>query len=131
MRPERWSSESLNREPCNVQPGAQDTELMSLFETIKDKNRDEIIRDLREHYNTRNMQTVHLTLTGPLAGQTLCGVSRKDAAESGHLLNHAQWAPLVRDDYRAQCCRECLLVWAESYDESEQRPEWATELLAS
>ena len=77
------------------------------------------------------MQTIHLTFTGPLAGQTLCGVSRKAAEDAGHLLNHAQWAPLSREDYRSQCCRGCLLVWAGSYDEDEQRPEWATELLAS
>lgn len=77
------------------------------------------------------MSTVHLTLTGPLAGQTLCGVSREDARQAGHLLNHAQWAPLSREDYRSQCCRECLSVWAHSYDDNEQRPEWATALLAS
>jgi len=50
--------------------------------------------------------TTHLTLTGPSAGNTLCGRRRNDCDDYQHAIYY-------RDDYVDHVCLECLSVWEE------------------
>lgn len=66
----------------------------------------------------------HLTLTGFYAGETLCGTPRNNE----DTYTHAVYSPLHKQEFRAKCCKECLKVYLESYEEDEELPSWANEL---
>lgn len=64
---------------------------------------------------------IHLTHTGYNAGQTFCLVPRETDGQYAH----GSHAPLHRAEYRAQCCADCLTVWANyAYDEDDEMPDW-------
>jgi hypothetical protein len=58
-------------------------------------------------------QHTHLTLTGVLAGVTLCGAERV----AGGTYAHAAYAPVARPQFRALCCPACLDAWGWDADE--------------
>ena len=69
---------------------------------------------------------IHLTLTGFYAGQPICGSERKETDTGVHCV----YAPLIKDEYRATVCPDCLKAYANSYDEEELpgAPDWVKEL---
>ena len=50
---------------------------------------------------------LHLTFTGPLAGQTFCGAPR----QAGGDYAHANYSALLKAAYRAKVCPACLAAW--------------------
>lgn len=66
----------------------------------------------------------HLTLTGFHAGKTLCGQPR------GSEQVHAVYAPLHREEFRADTCKDCLREYALSFelDELPGAPEWVRKI---
>ena len=74
---------------------------------------------------------IHLTFTGSLAGQPICGALRKSGGEHAH----AVYAPLHIAEYRNRVCPDCLRVYAESYIDPVEYtdpatlPDWVRELL--
>lgn len=69
---------------------------------------------------------VHLTFTGFDAGKLLCNIPRNEHEQT---LVHAVYAPLDKPEFRANCCQECLKVWAQyAYDEGEDMPDYIKEL---
>lgn len=68
---------------------------------------------------------MHLTLTGPYAGQTLCG-SEREGEEV-----HAMYAPLHKEEFRATVCPNCLREYALSFDDDEldDAPDWVTAIV--
>ncbi len=67
-------------------------------------------------------QSRHLTLTGSMAGQTLCGGER-----TGNDW-HATYAPLHLATHRAEVCQTCLNIYLDSFDADEMLPAWAAEV---
>lgn len=68
---------------------------------------------------------IHLTETGYNAGRRLCCTAHDDGARNVHAMH----APLDNDQFRAQCCLNCLLVWAmEAYDASDDMPAYIRKL---
>lgn len=63
---------------------------------------------------------IHITITGPNAGQILCGIRRHDLNEGDRTCH---WPYLMTPEqeqaFRAQCCPECLKVWDDPDEESE------------
>lgn len=71
------------------------------------------------------MGTVHLTETGFHAGRLLCMASREHDGRNVHAMH----APLHLDTFRAQCCPDCLKVWAcEAYDDGDNMPQWVADI---
>jgi len=64
--------------------------------------------------------SIHLTHTGFYAGRRFC-----ESNDNGRNV-HGSYAPLQNDDFRAQCCNDCLKVWADSYDDGEIFPLWVS-----
>lgn len=65
------------------------------------------------------MTATHLTLTGVLAGVTLCGAERV----AGGTYAHAMYAPTANPRFRAVCCRECLEAWHWTPDDPDEYPD--------
>ena len=64
---------------------------------------------------------IHLTHTGPAAGQLICGNERQPEGD----YVHAAWAPLKNAVFREKCCPDCLKTWAlYAYDEGDEMPDW-------
>lgn len=64
---------------------------------------------------------IHLTETGSNAGRRLCMTDRSDGARNVH----AAYAPLHLQDFRRDCCQQCLAIWAmEAYDDGEEMPDY-------
>ncbi len=49
---------------------------------------------------------IHLTMTGPYAGQSFCGTEKP-----GDEFNHANVKALEKSEYRAKVCPQCLDIW--------------------
>ena len=70
---------------------------------------------------------IHLTETGPNAGRTFCLIPRDPAGQYAH----GAYAPLNKPEYRANCCPDCLRVWAlEAFEPGDEMPDWVTETRA-
>lgn len=65
------------------------------------------------------MPLIHLTYTGPMAGTTLCGAPRGEGRA-----HHAVYAPVQNAQYRAQCCKSCLLKFAQAWSGTRSKPDW-------
>lgn len=73
-----------------------------------------------------DMPPIHLTFTGPLAGTTLCGAQRGDGKA-----HHAVYAPVQITEYRAQCCRPCLVTFANAWSGVRSKPDWVVAVLST
>ena len=60
----------------------------------------------------------HISLTGPAAGQLLCGKSREAAEKDGETPAHWPYSMTSAQEaaYRAASCPACLAVWDDSDD---------------
>ena len=67
-------------------------------------------------------QPTHLTLTGVLAGVTLCGAERV----AGGAYAHAMYAPTANPKFRAVCCPTCLEAWHWTADDPDG-DQWGAE----
>ena len=74
----------------------------------------------------RKPSRIHLTHTGPAAGATLCGAPR-----DGSVAHHAVYAPVERDEYRAQCWVACLKEYAQAWAGEKTKPDWVNSVLAA
>lgn len=64
----------------------------------------------------------HLSETGFYAGRRLCGATDGESV-------HAMYAPFNRPGFRANCCPECLKIWAvEAYDAGEEMPDYIKDI---
>lgn len=61
-------------------------------------------------------QVLHLTFTGPLAGQPFCGVDKGQALDKGHSFSHVPYTNINRFFEHPHLCQACKAFY-ESEDE--------------
>lgn len=59
--------------------------------------------------------SIHLTMTGIYAGQTICGALREGRDDGVHMI----YAPLDKPEFRATVCPACLKAFVSSYEPEE------------